>query len=141
MTLFYAILPFHLAAVLAKLSVFAYVPRLRDAEAVKAFFARYKRWDRIANWAMWITGALLIAVTSWRFLLQAWLLVSMLLYILLFVIIRAIMFRRLRLIAESRKVFAREELQVLRTESWCVAIVAIGLLGGIGFLMATKPII
>jgi hypothetical protein len=64
----------------------------------------------------------------------------MLLYILLFVIIRAVMFRRLRLIAENRKMFAREELQILRTESWCVAIVAVGLLGGIGFLMATKPV-
>lgn len=137
--LFIPILTVHLAAVAGKLSIFVAVARVRDVPGVQRFFALYKKIDRLANWTMWITGALLLVVTSWRYLLQVWLLASMLLYVLLFVIIRAVLFRRLRLIADSKKVFARDEIKQLHFESWCVLTTAVALLGGIGYLMVHKP--
>ncbi len=137
--LFYPILVVHLLAVIAKISVFFTIPKLRDVQSVQAFFRRYQRVDRMANYTMWMTGVLLILVTSWRLLLQMWLLVSMLLYILVFLLIRGILFRRLRIIADSKKLFARDELKLLRTESYCVLVAAVALLGGIGYLMIHKP--
>ncbi|MCI0183247.1 MAG: DUF2269 family protein [Acidibacillus sp.] len=137
--LFYSILSVHLLAVLAKISVFFTIPRLKDVESVQSFFRRYQVTDRIANYTMWITGALLLVVTSWKLLLQMWLLVSMLLYILVFLLIRGIVFRRLRIIADSQKLYARDELKLLRVESYCVMGAALGLLGGIGYLMVHKP--
>ncbi|PWI58893.1 DUF2269 family protein [Sulfoacidibacillus thermotolerans] len=137
--LFYPILAVHLVAVIAKISVFFTIPKLRDVQSVQKFVQRYQTIDRISNYTMWITGGLLLFVTSWRLLLQMWLLVSMLLYILVFLLIRGIVFRRLRIIADSKKLYARDELKLLRTESYCVMAAALALLGGIGYLMVNKP--
>lgn len=139
MLAFPAILTVHLLAVLAKLSLFPFIPRLRDVARVRTFYERYRRVDRIANWTMWITGALLLTVTSWSLLLQPWLLISMLLYILVFVAIRYVLVRRLALIAKSQKVLALDELKLFRTESACVIVLALALLGAIGYLMVHKP--
>jgi len=137
--LFIPILVVHLLAVVAKLSLFPLIPRLRDVHSVQVFYSRYKKMDRFANWAMWTTGVLLLWVTSWRLLLQTWMLLSLFLYILVFVAIRYVLVRRLRLIAGSHKRLAVEELKLFRIESICVFIASLALLGGIGYLMVHKP--
>ncbi|MCY0875217.1 MAG: DUF2269 family protein [Firmicutes bacterium] len=133
------ILIVHLLAVTAKLVLFPFVPRLRDVKSVRAFYTWYRPLDRISNWVLWITGFLLVAVTSWRLLLQMWLLLSILLYIVVFLAIRMVLVRRLKLIADSQKVLAHDELKLFRVETACVVVVVLGLLGAIGYMMVNKP--
>lgn len=136
---FILILIVHLTAVAAKLTLFPFIPRLRDVKSVRAFYKWYRPLDRAANWTLWLTGILLVAVTSWKLLLQMWLLVSILLYIVVFLAIRMILVRRLKLIADSQKVLAHDELKLFRTETACVVVLVLGLLGAIGYMMVNKP--
>lgn len=139
MTLFYVILGFHLCAVLVKLGVLFYIPRLKTVENVEKFLVWYKKIDRTADYTLWITAAGMVLSTSWQLLLQMWLLVSMLIYMLIFIIIKKVILSRLNSIVQSNKVFAREEIAKLRFENYCVIITAVALFGAIGFLMAKKP--
>lgn len=139
MTLFYIILVFHLIAVVVKLGVLFYIPRLKDVMQIKNFLGYYKKIDRWADIILWATGAGMILATSWRLLLQMWLLVSMLIYVLIFYIIKRVVMRRMQQIVESNKVFAREEIATLRFENYCVIVACVILFGAIGGLMMTKP--
>jgi hypothetical protein len=139
MTLFYIILGLHLCAVIVKLGVLFYIPTLKNVEQVENFIGPYKKIDRVANYTLWGTGAGMVLATSWELLLQMWLLVSMLIYTLIFVIIKKVVLSRMESIVGSNKVFAREEMSKLRFENFCVIVTAVGLFGVIGYLMANKP--
>lgn len=139
MTLFYIILVFHLIAVLIKLGVLFYIPTLKDVTQIKSFLGVYKKIDRWADIVLWASGAGMVLATSWRLLLQMWLLVSMLIYVLIFYIIKRVVLRRMEKIVASNKVFARDEIKTLRFENYCVIIASVILFGAIGTLMMTKP--
>jgi hypothetical protein len=138
-TLFYIILVFHLIAVLIKLGVLFYIPTLKDVTQIKSFLGVYKKVDRWADIVLWASGAGMVLATSWRLLLQMWLLVSMLIYVLIFYIIKRVVLRRMEKIVASNKVFARDEIKTLRFENYCVIIASVILFGAIGTLMMTKP--
>ncbi|HEU4965234.1 MAG TPA: hypothetical protein VFV52_15505 [Bacilli bacterium] len=139
MTLFYTILVLHLIAVFTKLAVLFYIPRLKDVEAIRNFLGTYKKIDRYADTFLWATGIGMVLATSIQLLLQVWLLVSMFLYLLIFVIVKRVVVRRMEQILASNKVYAREEIKRLRFENYCVIVAAVLLLGAIGSLMMTKP--
>lgn len=139
MFLFYLILGFHLAAVFVKLAVLFYIPRLKDVESIRKFLGTYKKIDRFADYFLWATGIGMILVTSIEMLLQVWLLVSMFLYMLIFMIVKRVIVRRMEKILASNKLYARDEIKTLRFENWCVIVSAIILLGAIGTMMMTKP--
>ncbi|PWK13343.1 hypothetical protein [Tumebacillus permanentifrigoris] len=139
MILFYVILGLHLCAVVVKLGVLFYIPRLKSVENVQNFIGWYKKVDRAANYTLWGTGAGMVLATSWKMLFQMWLLVSMLIYTLIFVIIKKVVLSRMESIVETNKVYAHEEMSKLRFENFCVIVTALGLFGAIGYLMANKP--
>jgi hypothetical protein len=129
----------HVSAVLAKLGVFFVIPRLDSVEQVRRFVQRYRPVEKTADWILWLTGAGLVAFTSWRILLQTWMLVSIGLYLIVFLAVRFALTRELENIAESKKLYARDELKRLRTNNWCVGILSVVLLGIIAYLMMTQP--
>ncbi|GMA49599.1 hypothetical protein GCM10025857_09560 [Alicyclobacillus contaminans] len=136
---FVPLLIVHIGAVLTKLSVFFVVPRLDSVERVRSFIRRFRPVERTSDALLWITGAGLIAFTSWRMLLQPWMLASIALYIVVFLAVRFALTKELEQIAASKKLYARDELKKLRTNNWCVGILAVVLLGIIAYLMMTKP--
>ena len=138
-TWFALILGLHLIAVAIKIGVLFYIPFLKNVEMIRKFLDLYQKVDRYADWTLWLTGASMFLVTSWKYLLQMWMLVSMLLYTLIFYIIKRVIVGRMNKIIESNKVFARDEIKTLKVENYCVIVVSIGLLGVIGALMVTKP--
>lgn len=129
----------HVTAVLSKFSLFFAIPRLRSVEAVRGFLAKYRPFERAIDGVLWLTGALLIYFTSWQMLRQTWMIVAIALYLLVFVTIRVAITRVLRQIAGSKKLYAHDELKRLRTNNWCVGILAAVLLGIIAYLMMVKP--
>lgn len=129
----------HVTAVLSKLTLFVAIPRLKSVEHVRTFLRKYRPFERSADVVLWITGAGLIYFTSWRMLQQTWMLVAIALYLLVFVAIRFALTRELRNISQSKKQLASEELKRLRTNNWCVGIIAVVFLGIIAYLMMTKP--
>lgn len=129
----------HVIAVLSKLSLFVAVPRLKSVEQVKAFMAKYRPFERTANWVLWITGVGLLYFASWRMLMQTWMWVSIVLYLLVFFFMKFALLKELEKIADSRKLLAATELGKLRVNNWCVGILSIVLLGVIAYLMMTKP--
>jgi hypothetical protein len=129
----------HVSAVLAKLGVFFVIPRLNSVEQVRRFVQRYRPVEKTADWILWLTGAGLVAFTRWRILLQTWMLVSIGLYLIVFLAVRFALTRELENIAESKKLYARDELKRLRTNNWCVGILSVVLLGIIAYLMMTQP--
>lgn len=136
---FFALIIVHVSAVLVKISLFFAIPRLRSVDDVRTFLSRWRPVQRGADWVVWLTGAGLIALTNWHLLTQTWMLVSIVLYLLVFVLIRFVLMRELDQISASRKRIAEDEIRHLRTSNWCVGLVAIGLLGVIGYLMMTRP--
>lgn len=136
---FYLILGFHLFAVTIKLGLLFLIPRLQDVAQVQAFLGKYTKWDSIANWLLWLTGGAMVLTTSLEYLLQLWLLVSMLLYMIVFWIVKRVVLRSLQQVAASKKVHAHEEMKRLRFENLCVTFTVFGLLAAIGTLMMTKP--
>ncbi|MGB8956671.1 MAG: hypothetical protein WCC10_14945 [Tumebacillaceae bacterium] len=139
MSSFALILALHLIAVVIKIGVLFYIPFLKNVEMIRKFLGLYKKIDRYADWSLWLTGASMFLVTSWEYLLQMWMLVSMLLYTLIFYVIKRVIVGRMNKIIESNKVFARDEIKTLKVENYCVIVVSIGLLGAIGALMVNKP--
>lgn len=139
MTAFYIILAFHLAAVAVKLGVLLYVPRLKEVGQVRAFLSTYRRLDWITDWVLWLTGAGFFLVTSWRYLLQLWLLVSMLIYMIIFILIKVVVVGGMKKVAATKKLHAYEEVSRLRFENVCTIVSVVGLLGIIAYLMVTKP--
>ncbi|ARU59881.1 hypothetical protein CBW65_01515 [Tumebacillus avium] len=139
MTWFYMILGIHLLAVVIKLGVLFYIPALKDVAQIQAFLGKYKMIDRYANYSLWATGLGMVAVTSLELLFQMWLLVSMLLYTLIFYIIKRVVMGRMEKIIASNKVYARDEIRTLKVENYCVIVVSVGLFLAIGGLMMTKP--
>lgn len=137
--LFYGLLTIHLFAVTVKLAVLFRTPFLQDKDGVVAFLSTYKKVDRTSDLTLWITAVGMILTTSIQYLLQMWLLVSMLLYTIIFWLIKRVVVRRMTDIATSKKIYAHEEMKKLRFENWCVAFTTLGLLMGIGSLMMTKP--
>ena len=137
--LFSIMLGLHLLAVVIKFGVLFYIPFLKNVEMIRKFLDLYKKVDSYSNWALWLTGAGMVLATSIEYLLQMWLLVSMLLYTLVFYVIKRVLVRRMEKILETNKVFAREEIKTLRVENYCVIVVATGLFGAIGALMVYKP--
>lgn len=129
----------HVTAVLAKLSIFVMIPRLQDVQQVRDTLVRYKPFERIADWILWLTGAGLLYFASWQMLKQAWMFISIALYLLVFIAIRFALTREMEKISQSKKLYARDELKRLRTNNWCVATTAVGLLGVIAYLMVNKP--
>ena len=139
MTWFYIILGFHLLAVIVKLGVLFYIPALKDVAQVSRFLGTYKKVDRFANHTLRATGFCMVAASSTELLFQLWLLSSMLIYTLIFYIIKRVIMGRMQKIVESNKVFDREGLRTLRVENYCVIVVSVGLFLAIGGLMMTKP--
>ncbi|MBL0386054.1 hypothetical protein JJB07_05250 [Tumebacillus sp. ITR2] len=139
MTLFYIILVFHLLAVLVKLGVLFYIPTLKTVEQVQKFLSPYKKIDRAADITLWVSAVAMIWAAGWQILLQMWLLVSMLIYALIFLIVKKVILGRMNSIVATNKVFARDEMSKLRFENACVIITAVALFGAIGYLMANKP--
>ncbi|MDI3328622.1 MAG: DUF2269 family protein [Alicyclobacillaceae bacterium] len=139
MTAFYILLAFHLGAVAVKLAVLFYVPRLKDVRQIRAFLGTYRRLDWITDWVLWLTGAGFFFVTSWEYLLQLWLLVSMLIYLLIFIMIKKVVIGGMQRIAQTKKLHAYEEVSRLRFENLCTGVAVAGLLGMIAYLMITKP--
>ena len=138
-TVLVLLITLHIAAVLAKLSLFFAIPRLKSVEHVKAFLRRYRPFERSADVTLWVTGASLIYFASWKLLFQSWMLISLGLYLLVFLLIRFVLTRELRSIAQSKKLLAAEELGKLRVSNWCVGIIAAVFLAVIAYLMMTKP--
>lgn len=129
----------HVLAVLAKLRIFFAIPRLKSVEAVKIFQHHYRKFERIADGILWVTGISLLAFAKWKMLQQTWMLVSIALYIIVFLAIRFALTRELEKISHSNKILASEELKRLRTNNWCVGVLAVVFLGVIAYLMMTKP--
>ena len=138
-TILVPLIVMHVTAVLSKFSLFFAIPRLKSVEAVKSFLAKYRPFERTADWILWITGAFLIYFSSWQLLRQSWMIVSLALYLLVFISIRFALTGYLRKIADSKKLYAHDELKRLRTNNWCVSIIAVVLLGIIAYLMMVKP--
>jgi uncharacterized membrane protein len=137
--IFLPILIVHCTAVFSKLAVFFAIPRLKSVAAVEGFVRRYRPLERSANWILWITGGLLVYFSSLKMLEQTWMIVSLLLYLLVFVAIRYGLFRELEKISTSKKVLASSELKRLRTSNWCIGLLAIALLIVIAYLMSAQP--
>jgi uncharacterized membrane protein SirB2 len=138
-TVVLALIIVHVVAVLLKLALFFIIPRLANVDEVRNFLKRWRPVQRAADWVLWITGAGLLAFTDWRLLKQTWMLVSIALYLLVFVLIRVALMKELENVAASKKRFAVDEVRRLRTNNWCVGLVSAGLLGVIAYLMITKP--
>ncbi len=137
-----ALVPFlvvHVTAVLAKLSIFVMIPRLKTIEHVRSFLKKYRPFERGADWVLWITGLGLLYFASWKMLRQTWMIASIALYLLVFFFIRFALTRELQKIAGSKKLLAKDEFKRLRTNNWCVATLAVAFLGIIAYLMITKP--
>lgn len=137
--LFYPVLSMHLVTVFYKLAVLFRIPKLADVPQIKDFLTRFKKKERLTDYVLWATGAGLFLVTSIKLLLSMWMLVSMLLYTLIFLLIKFVIIRRLELIVKTKKVKAPDEIRTLRFENTCVSVLIVALLGGIGYLMMTKP--
>lgn len=129
----------HICAVVAKLSVFFRIPKLTNVESVQGFLRRFRPYERTADWTLWITGAGLLFFARWQMLRQTWMIVSIALYLLVFVMIRYALMKELEKISNSKKLLAADELRRLRVNNWCVGIIAVVLLGVIASLMMTKP--
>lgn len=129
----------HVVAVFAKLGMFFVVPRLRTVEQVRYFLQKYRPYERVVDIVLWITGLLLCYFAKWQMMRQTWMIVSLILYLLVFVLIRVVLTRELVNISESKKLLATTELAKLRTSNWCVAVIAVALLGIISYLMTTRP--
>jgi hypothetical protein len=128
----------HILAVICKLGIFVLVPRVDSVAAAEGLIARYKPYERTFDWVLWITGAALLLFA--RVLLsKPWMLVSIALYTLVFILIRVAVWGSLTKVAASKKRFAREEISKLKTNNWCVALVVVGLLAVIAYLMMAKP--
>jgi hypothetical protein len=139
MSWFSILLGIHLLAVLVKLGVLFYIPALKNVAQIQAFLGKYKVIDRYANYSLWGTGIGMVLATSIELLFQMWLLVSMLLYTLIFYIIKRVIMGRMEAIIASNKIYARDEIRTLRVENYCVIVVSLGLFLAIGGLMMTKP--
>jgi Zn-dependent protease with chaperone function len=137
--MFYTILVLHLLAVSAKLIVLLKIPRLKNAEQTKQFLQSYRKWDITADVMIWITGLSFFFVTTFAYLMQTWLLVSMFLYMLIFFVMKKVLIRGLNKVVDSGKVHAETELKTLRVQNVCIAVFMLASLAGIGYLMATKP--
>ncbi len=133
-----ALIIIHILAVISKLAIFVLVPRVDSVASAQALMARYRPFERGFDWVLWITGALLL-VFARVLLTKPWMLISIVLYTLVFVLIRTAVWGSLRKVADSNKIYAREEIKRMRTNNWCVALVTIGLLAVIAYLMMTKP--
>lgn len=129
----------HVSAVLAKMSVFFVVPKLQNVEQVRDFLRRYRPFERAANWVLWLTGLSLLWLFNFRMLRQTWMIVSLALYLLVFVTIRYGLMRELHKISASKKLMAGDELRRVRVNNWCVGIISVVLLGVIASLMMSKP--
>lgn len=136
--LFYLTLTLHLLAVFAKLGLLFVIPGLKNVAQVQTFLGKYKKFDAAANWTLWVTGGLLV-VANFRLLFQMWLLVSMLIYMVVFWVIKRVALQGMQEIAASNKIHAHEELRKLRFSNWCAIVVVFVLLMSIGTLMMTKP--
>lgn len=128
----------HILAVLCKLAIFVLVPRVDSVVSAQTLMARYRPFERSFDWVLWITGALLL-VFARVLLTQPWMLISIVLYTLVFILIRTAVWGALKKVAGSNKVYARDEIKRMRTNNWCVALVVVGLLAVIAYLMMTKP--
>lgn len=129
----------HIVAVLSKLTLFFAIPRLQTVDSVRTFITRYRPMERSADVVLWLTGAGLLYFASWSMLRQTWMIVSLILYLFVFIAIRFALTRELQKISQSRKLYAADELRKLRTNNWCVGILAVVLLGVIAYLMMAKP--
>ena len=129
----------HVTAVLAKLTIFVIIPRLKTVDSVRRVLTKYRPYERTADTVLWVTGAGLVYFASWQMLRQTWMIASIILYLLVFLAIRFALTREMEKIAQSKKLLATEELKRLRTNNWCVATVAVAFLGLIGYLMLNKP--
>lgn len=129
----------HIVAVLSKLTVFFAIPQLNSVDSVRRFTARYRPFERTADAVLWLTGGGLLYFASWSMLRQTWMIVSLALYLFVFLSIRYALTRELRKISDSKKLYAAEELRKLRTNNWCVGILAVVILGVIAYLMMAKP--
>lgn len=78
----------HVCAVIAKLRIFFVIPRLSTVAEVTRFLQRYRPFERTVDWILWITGAGLLYFASWQMLRQTWMIVSLVLYLLVFVMVR-----------------------------------------------------
>ena len=137
--MFYVVLTLHLLAVASKLAILFFIPRLKDVEQVRRLHAAYRKWDIVADVLLWATGLAFFFVTSFAFLMQWWLILSMLLYTFVFYMLKRFLMRGLAEVAESRKVFAEKELKTLRFQNLCVGIFSVFLIGCIAVMMMTKP--
>ncbi|MBN6185570.1 hypothetical protein JQN58_01050 [Aneurinibacillus sp. BA2021] len=137
--MFYVVLILHLLAVTAKLAVLFLIPRLKDVEQTRRFLVFYRKLDRTADIALWGTGLAFFFVTSFQYLMQMWLIVSMLLYMFVFYMLKRFLMRGLEEVANSRKIHAEKELKSLRFQNICVGLFSIFLMGCIAFMMMNKP--
>ncbi|GAX88944.1 hypothetical protein [Effusibacillus lacus] len=135
---FYVTLALHLLAVAFKLLLLFMIPRLKNVAQVQDFLVKYKKMDSAANRTLWLTGGAMI-LANYRLLFQMWLLVSMLIYMVIFWIIKQVALKGMEEVAASKKIHAREELRKLRISNWCAIIIVFILLMSIGTLMMTKP--
>jgi uncharacterized membrane protein len=137
--LFYFVLTFHLLAVTAKLAVLFLIPRLKNVEQTRRFLVMYRKLDRTADIVLWGTGLAFFFVTSFQYLMQMWLIVSMLLYMFVFYMLKRFLMRGLEEVANSRKIHAEKELKTLRFQNLCVGLFSIFLIACIAFMMMNKP--
>lgn len=129
----------HLLAVIGKLAILFVIPRLKSAEQAQRTLNSYKKMDIWLETLLWSTGLGFFFVSSFAYLMQLWMIVSMLLYVLAFYIVKRILLRGLQNVVDSGKVFAEKELRTLRVQNGCVAIFILCSLAGIGYLMVVKP--
>ncbi len=137
--MFSIVLTLHLIAVIAKLAVLFLIPRLKDVEQTRRFLATYRKFDRAADLLLWASGIAFFFVTSLAYLMQMWMLVSILLYMFVFYMIKRFLMRGLREVADSRKLYAEKELKSLRFQNVCVGLFSVFLMGCIAVMMITKP--
>lgn len=137
--MFYLVLTVHLLAVAGKLVPLFVIPRLKNVEQTQKLFQTYKKTDLLADVVLWITGLGFFFVSSFEYLLQPWLIISMLIYVVIFYITKKILVRGMGSVVESGKLYAEKELKILRTQSYCLAIFILASLAAIGYLMVNKP--
>ncbi len=137
--MFYLVLTIHLLAVAGKLIPLFVIPRLRNVEQTQRLFQTYKKTDVFADIVLWITGLGFFFVSSFEYVLQPWLIISMLIYVVIFYITKKILVRGMNSVVESGKLYAEKELKILRTQSYCLAIFIVVSLATIGYLMVNKP--
>lgn len=137
--MFHIILTIHMLAVALKLVVLFMIPRIKDVEQAKRFIHTYRKIDISADVVLWSTGLGFFFVTTFEYLLQPWMLISMLIYTLIFYAMKKILMRGVQRVAESGKLYAEKEIKELRTQNVCVAIFIVASLAGIGYLMVNKP--